>query len=155
VRLVTSEKRIDEFLLPRRHAQLRFRNRRLALDGRYRAAEVGGEGVLGGHSWEEGRVASLSVGTALDHARLAGGNSDDADGGVSLGIAGFVGFYVPGRCSPPPCGAREGIANFNCVAVGVVVRVVVCVWVSVSLVGSCPSSGSWAQGVMEASEAPC
>jgi len=109
--------------MPRRHAQLRFRNRRLALAGRHQGADVGGEGVLGGHSWEEGRVALLSVGAALDHARFAGGNSDDAGGGVSLGIAGVVGFYVPVRCSTPPSGTREGIAIVNCIAVGVVVRV--------------------------------
>ena len=48
VRLVGGEQGIEELLLPRRHAQLPFRDRRLALDGRHQAADVGGEGVLGG-----------------------------------------------------------------------------------------------------------
>jgi len=103
---------------------------------------------------EEGRVASSSVGTALDPARLAVGSSDDADDGVSLGVAVVVGFDAPGRCSPPPCCTREGFATVDCVAVSVVVRVVVAVMDNVGWVGSCASTGSWAKVGMEASAAP-
>jgi len=49
VRLVDGEQGIEELLLLRRHAQLLFFDRRLALDGRrHRAADVGGQRVLGG-----------------------------------------------------------------------------------------------------------